>query len=237
MKPKLINRQKRDKQARRINPYQVPTSRPLQLIRVLLYGGFMRKTYVKRNLVLGVGKNDADYAIESTVNGKRIRCEFYLKWRSMLMRCYSKSFQEKHQAYAGCSVCEEWLTFSAFKAWMSRQDWKGKHLDKDLLFNGNKIYAKDFCVFVDSKTNNFILESGAPIGNCVTGATFIPSRKKFRANCRNNFTGKNEFLGYFKCQHEAHEAWRTRKHELACQLADLQTDERAADALRKRYAK
>lgn len=44
MKPKLIDRQKRDKQARRINPYQVPTSRPLQLIRVLLYGGFMKCT-------------------------------------------------------------------------------------------------------------------------------------------------------------------------------------------------
>ena len=63
-----------------------------------------------RSLICGVGVNDANYA----TSGKRM-CPFYRRWINMLERCYSEKFQEKNPTYRGCSVCEEWLTFSNFK--------------------------------------------------------------------------------------------------------------------------
>jgi hypothetical protein len=40
----------------------------------------------------------------------------------------------------------------------------------------------------------------------------------------------------FPTELEAHKAWQARKHELACMLADLQTDDRIASRLREMYA-
>ena len=94
-----------------------------------------------RKLVCGVGINDADYAVVEWetigyVNGKQNQkrvweCPYYKVWGSMLKRCYSDKYQERYQTYKGCTVSEEWLTFSNFKNWMEKQDWEGKHLDKE----------------------------------------------------------------------------------------------------------
>ena len=108
--------------------------------------------------VYGVGTNDAGYAIQVMesvrgANGKPKQriiwfCPFYRRWVHMLERCYSERYQEKKPTYIGCTVCEEWLRFSNFKSWMETQDWEGKHLDKDLLVEGNKIYSPDTCILV-----------------------------------------------------------------------------------------
>lgn len=191
---------------------------------------------MNKKLVYGVGVNDADYVVCPSVNGKQVMCPFYMVWKSMLERCYSPKLQAKRSTYVGCIVCEEWLTFSNFKAWMETQDWHGKEPDKDILFVGNKIYSPATCVFVDSLTNTFISDSGATRGEWPIGVSFHKRRRKFEANCNNPFTNRKEFIGYFACPNEAHLAWRKRKHELALQLADMQTDERVAAALRVRYA-
>lgn len=193
----------------------------------------MRK---KNKLVHGVGINDADYVVQPTVNGRRTCCPFYRVWRGMLERCYSEKYQARQPTYIGCSVCDEWLTFSNFKSWMEQQDWEGKELDKDLLVEGNKVYSPESCAFVDNMTNNFITDNRATRGEWPIGICLHRYAGKFRAYCKNPFTKKQEFLGIFTCPNQAHLAWRNRKHELACQLADLQTDERAAKALRERYS-
>lgn len=191
---------------------------------------------VMRKLVYGAGINDADYVVQPTINGKQVACPFYRAWKGMLQRCYDSKYQAKYPAYIGCSVCDEWKTFSNFRRWMEPQDWQGKELDKDLLFIGNKIYSPDACVFVNSTTNNFTTDHGADRGEWPLGVSFHKRDGKLEARCRNPFTAKKESLGYYTCQTQAHEAWRKRKHELACQLAGLQTDKRVADALRNRYA-
>lgn len=189
----------------------------------------------KRNkLIQGVGVNDADYEIGSIVNGKRKQCPYYTKWQSMIVRCYSLKYQMEYPTYQGCTVCDEWLTFSNFKAWMETQDWRGKHLDKDLLVQGNKVYSPETCVFVDSMVNLFTIDSAATRGNYPLGV-YLHECGKYRARCSNPFTKRGECLGLFICPNQAHVAWKKRKHELACQLADLQTDERVAKALRVRY--
>lgn len=198
-----------------------------------------------RKLIFGVGINDADYVVQKFetigyVNGKRKKkmvwvCPYYRSWVSMLGRCYSAKCQERRPTYLGCTVSEDWLTFSNFKAWMVQQNWKDNQLDKDLLFEGNKVYSPETCVFVTGAVNNFTTDSGAARGEWMIGVSWHNPAEKFRARCCNPFTKKNEYLGLFTCEVEAHEAWARRKLELAHELAAIQTDERVAKALILKY--
>ena len=194
-----------------------------------------RKLYNKIKLVHGIGVNDADYAVQPKIDGEKVRCPYYNTWVDMLKRCYDDKFQNRRPTYKGCSVCPEWISFMNFRKWMMAQDWQGKQLDKDLLIRGNKVYSPTSCVFVDTMTNNFTTDSGRARGEYPIGVSFNKPLGKFQAQCQNPFAKKRETLGYFLCANQAHLAWKKRKHELACQLADLQTDPRVAEALRTRY--
>lgn len=114
-------------------------------------------------LVYNIAVNDADYKVSKRKrlsNGvcKKVwECPFYSKWMNMLTRCYSEAFHRNRPSYRGCTVCKDWLVFSNFKDWMSRQNWDGNALDKDLVGNGNKIYSPDTCVFVSPELNSFLL--------------------------------------------------------------------------------
>lgn len=192
-------------------------------------------------LVCGVGVNDADYpvAIYERVGGKNKKtniCPYYMTWKSMIDRCYAPSQIKKAPRYIDCFVCDEWLTFSNFKSWMKEQNWKCRQLDKDILVKGNKIYSPNNCAFVTNKINTFVIERDAMRGLYMLGVDFDKTSKKFRARCKNPFSGKKDFLGYFNDEISAHLAWKSAKHQFACRLADLQTNERVANALRRRYA-
>lgn len=201
----------------------------------------MNNTRKKDKLVYDVGIKDADYQVtESTAifdesgNKKYMitwTCPFYLKWKSMLQRCYSAKEQERHPTYVGCSVCEEWLRFSNFRAWMETQDWEGKELDKDLLFRGNKIYSPDNCVFIDRKINLFLTEHSTACGPYAIGV--YKQRNKFIAQCGDGV--KRRYVGSFNTETEAHLAWLSFKLNVARNLADEQTDPRVAKALIDRY--
>ena len=198
-----------------------------------------------RKLMYGVGINDADYAVTKyetiIVNGKRKQklvwfCPFYRAWSGMLERCYSIKYQERRPTYVGCSVSEEWKTFSVFKNWMETQDWQDKHLDKDLLFEGNKVYSQETCVFVAGMVNLFTIDCGVARGEWPIGVSWHKRANKFMSQCRNPFTKKQEYLGLFDSEQEAHQVWLKRKLELAKELAAIQTDDRVAEALIGRYS-
>ncbi len=110
-------------------------------------------SFQKRSGVCGIGINDADYKVLPRVNGKQLICPYYQRWVSMIKRCYSEKTQERQPTYKGCTVCDEWLTFSNFKVWMEKQDWRGKQLDKDVIMSGNKVYSPDYCSFITQKEN------------------------------------------------------------------------------------
>ena len=200
-----------------------------------------------KKLVYGVGTNDAGYVVQNFetvgyVDGKRKRkqvwmCPYYLTWRDMIQRCYSSKRQERYPTYIGCTVSDEWLTFSSFKTWMVQQNWKDNQLDKDLLFEGNKIYSAETCVFVTQMVNKFANDNGAIRGEFLIGVHWHKPLEKFQAMCRNPLTKKKEHLGLFTCEQQAHEAWLKRKLELAHELAAIQTDPRVAKALIERYSK
>lgn len=192
--------------------------------------------------VCGVGINDADYPVtrNATIDGKSKmlwRCPFYRVWQHMLDRCYSAKLIAKYPTYANCSLAPEWHKFSAFRRWMFLQPWEGNHLDKDILFPGNKVYGPDTCVFVSAAINLLTTDSGSIRGKWPIGVYLNVRDKKFLSRCCNPLTGKQEVIGYFDDPAEAHEAWRAKKHEHACRYADQQTDPRIAAALRARYLK
>ncbi len=196
-------------------------------------------------LVYGVGINDADYKVQhkvevTQVNGKRKQkvlwtCPFYSVWKGILERCYSKRKQSLHPTYIGCSVYEDWLRFSSFREWMIKQEWEGKHIDKDILYLGNKIYSPATCVMVEPLTNRFILDRTSLRGAYPIGVSLNKNNNKFIAQCNDPFKKDRGYLGTFCTVEEAHQAWRLKKFELAQKIASLQTDSRVANALIERY--
>lgn len=197
-------------------------------------------------LVCGVGVNDAKYPVVKEEQlgrrgGKRLRkvvwrCPFYQTWKCMLVRCYSKKEKERHPTYLDAACCKEWLLFSNFKLWMEQQDWEGRVLDKDILGGDCKLYSPTTCAFVTKSANGFVLDAGAKKDNRMLGVSWNAHAQAFKATCRNVFNKSQEYLGYFDTSEEAHEAWRKRKHELAQLVAELETDPRVVEALKKRYS-
>lgn len=200
---------------------------------------------MSKKKVYGVGINDADYVTQKSETVSRVgekqkqkliwECPYYRRWVQVLARCYSERLKETYLSYIGCYAVDEWLTFSNFKSWMETQDWEGKELDKDLLVRGNKVYGPSSCVFVDKIVKTFTLESNASRGQYKIGVCWNNHREKFLSTCRNPFTKRQENLGHFDTEDEAHAAWLQRKTELAHILAAEQTDPRVAKALIDRY--
>lgn len=191
-----------------------------------------------KKLVCNIGINDADYPITNNkkVLGKNKQiwiCPFYLTWVNMLARCYKLEVMNKQSTYKDCLVCEEWLTFSNFKAWMEQQDWEGKQLDKDLLVIGNKVYGPNTCCFVTRQINNFLTERGKSRGLWPLGVSLHRASGKYLAQVQS--LGKATNLGKFDTPEEAHLAWKKAKYALALKLAEEQIDERIAKALIERY--
>ena len=191
-------------------------------------------------LVCGVGTNDAEYEVveHDYVGGRRVMswiCPKYSIWRGMLFRCYSESFKAKNPTYAECEVTPEWLRYSIFESWLDNQPWQGNDLDKDTLIRGNKLYSPETCIFISHALNSFLLDRGALRGEYPIGVTWHAQNKTYRAKCKNPFSKRAESLGLHSTPEAAHLAWKRRKNELANIYADMQTDQRIANALRVRY--
>ena len=197
-------------------------------------------------LVFGVGVNDLGYRTHvyeyvTKDGGERVRkpvfiCKYYTAWRNMLERCYSKKYLERNPSYNGTSVCNEWLSASAFKKWMEKQDWQGNSLDKDIIVPKSKLYSPETCAFVLQATNLFVTASDASRGDYPIGVDLHKPTGKYRAQCNNPFSGKREHLGLYSTPEDAHEAWRKRKDDLAQRVAARESDPRVVEALRKRYS-
>lgn len=164
-------------------------------------------------LVAGVGVNDADYPVVrfgKDANGKRNRewiCPFYNIWSNMLNRCYRKDEHNRYAAYEFTTVCEEWHTFSNFKAWMKTQDWEGKQLDKDLLTDENQ-YSPRTCMFIPSNINTYI--SGDKVRSDVNLLGVYKEDDKYHVSVRRHSSPDSR---YFRSALEAITYYRDCKLE------------------------
>ncbi len=202
----------------------------------------------RSTLLYGVGINDVDAPTHYKVHPphkypsgafKYSSCPYYKRWGAMLGRCHSEVLQEKFPTYRGCTVSASWLYFSNFKYWMHTQDWEEKHLDKDILLSGNKVYSETTCVFIHDKVNSFILANARSRGEFMLGVS-QQGLSSYRSDCCDPFI-KGHYSGYlgsFPTELSAHLAWKKKKHEYACQLAvsDYVREVHVGDALIERYA-
>jgi hypothetical protein len=172
----------------------------------------------KRKPRYGVGANDAHYITTPMVNGKQVADPSYSTWVSMLQRAYDPKFHDKHSKYSDVTVCEDWHSFVAFRAWWLNNYRECFSLDKDLLIPGNREYGPDACVYVPSWLNTFTIDRGASRGELPIGVSLDKRWGKYNSHCGNPITGKQHCLGSFTTPEEAHEAWLNYKLQLADRL-------------------
>ena len=119
----------------------------------------------RTKLVYGVGFNDYN----GNIKYNHVHIPSYRTWVQMLKRCYSKEFLDRQPTYCGCSVCEEWWSFSNFKEWFDENYIEGYSLDKDIRIKGNKVYSPDTCCFVPNEINVLLCKSDAQRGRMPIG--------------------------------------------------------------------
>ncbi len=185
-----------------------------------------------KGLLAGWGVNDVEKPIITILS-------YYTKWMSMVQRCYCEKYMGRFPTYAGCYIVDQWKYLSNFIEWVDSQpnrDWQNCQLDKDLLCFNNKEYSPTSVVFISRKVNAFLKINRKVRGRYMIGASWLSKTNNFQASCSDPFGVENGYIGRFNTELEAHKAWQAKKHEYACQLAELQEDPRVAQALRERYA-
>lgn len=173
-----------------------------------------------RDLVQGIGFNDGKYP--ATKDGKNTR-EYQL-WLSMLCRCYCPKTHLRQPTYVGCSVSENFKSFSFFYEWLQTQvgfSQRNYVLDKDLLVKANQVYSETTCVLIPNTLNSLFISCakvrGAyPIGVNLCGKSF---------QSRLNFLGRRKLLGCFKTPEEAFQAYKTAKESHVKYMAELYKDQ------------
>jgi hypothetical protein len=183
----------------------------------------------KMNLVQGVGINDKIYP--TNTDGK-FTAEYQL-WKGMLKRCYSISALAHRPNYIGCSVSDNFKSYSYFYEWCQTQvgfNNDGWCMDKDIITRGNKIYGENTCSFVPQEINTFFNTRGAVITGYPLGVRLV--KGKYAASCCLN--GKTKYLGSFDHPQEAYAVYKQFKEKLCKELAKKwygQIDHRVYDAM------
>lgn len=137
--------------------------------------------------------------------------EEYIRWGSMLTRCYSEKYSE--ESYEPCYVCEEWHNFQNFARWYSEHKYEipgeSLQLDKDIKYKGNHVYSPETCLIVPRRVNSIILNRGNDRGNYAIG---VQKKGNLFLACCNRFDAKESaYIGSFKTELEAFNAYKKEK--------------------------
>lgn len=188
----------------------------------------------RTKLIYGVGVNDFEYTIK--VNGVHI--PEYLQWRSMISRCYNKTYNDLHPTYKDVYVEEYLHSFTNFYNFIHTLKGYGQidenekpfQLDKDLL-GVDKLYKRDNLCFIPQCINKFLTLRTLDRGECIIGV-YKSSKNRFSSKLMIDCKVKN--LGSFKTEMEAFQAYKEAKEQQAKVLAERwkeQIDERVYNAL------
>lgn len=171
-----------------------------------------------RKLIYGVGINDAPYVTQPKVKGKRVCCPYYATWKEMIKRCYSRVYHKKQPTYVNCKVCDDWKRFTLFKSWMVAQDWKGNHLDKDVIKPNNLIYSPEFCRFIPQSLNNLLTDHRNKRGKYPQGVS-KERCGRFKASISKSCKRIN--LGRYDTPEKASEVYKKAKYNHIISVANV----------------
>jgi hypothetical protein len=207
----------------------------------------MRGKTITKGLVWGVGTMDVP-------NGSG--CAMYYKWKSLLARTENRcpSIIEQFPSYRDCTVDTRWYTYSVFKEWVEGwEDWENKHIDKDLLIEGNKHYGPDTCLMV-RRIVNASYKQFVPTNDLPTGIDYNPYylKKRFKdpdttyekiyriqinilsINPDNSITSTRTHLGYCSTLDEAKYIRGKARLEQMKIVVETETDEVVRNAIIRR---
>ena len=143
-------------------------------------------------------------------------------WHGTLMRCYDPKCQEKHPTYKGCKVEDYLLNFQHMCEWLEKNYYKvpgeSMHLDKDILYKGNKVYSRETCIFVPQRINNLFVKSNKKRGKNPIGVTLRPSGK-YETFCYNGY-GKQIYLGSYLTKEQAFKVYKQYKEKVIKEVID-----------------
>lgn len=136
----------------------------------------------------------------------------YIVWDSMLQRCYSENENQRirNHTYDDCKVCDEWLTYSNFEKWFNKNYKEGQQLDKDILFEGNKLYSPETCCFVPSDINTMMITRQTK-KSCLPTGVSETKKGKYQVIVKDRVKSKR--IGTFDDVFEAFEAYRRHKKQ------------------------
>ena len=158
---------------------------------------------------MGVGKYHCKY-----LNG--VHTMEYQNWIAMIRRCYDERRKKTYSSYYGtCEVCSEWHNFQVFGTWYEQNFYQvgteRMHIDKDILYPGNKIYSPDTCSLVPQRINMLFMNKpnkrGLPNG-------IRKAYGKYLAKYN------NEELGAYTTLEDAYNVYAAKKEENIKQIAD-----------------
>lgn len=159
--------------------------------------------------VNGIGYiGDGEY---KTKKSPQRHTDAYNTWVTLLYRCYC---DESTVYYKESEVCQDWLCYQNFAKWYESNQYKVKgrlHLDKDILFPGNKMYAPDKCLLVPQRINMLFVNqsNNRNLPNGIRKAS-----KGFLAKYN------NKELGIYNTVEEAYKAYSQKKKEEIVKIAN-----------------
>lgn len=161
---------------------------------------------------IGIGK------YQTRING--VNTVYYNTWNDMLRRCYYEGAKDKFPAYYGiCKVCDQWLNLQNFGEWFQENKYECNerlHIDKDILYPGNKIYSPDTCLLVPQRINMLFMNKPNKRG-LPNGIDITKSGKYSAVYC-----GKK--LGVYKSLDEAYDVYAKSKKEAIIRIAEEYSD-------------
>ena len=163
---------------------------------------------------------------KASENGKNTRV--YDTWRGMLRRCYDSKYHKRRPTYRDCKVYEEFHNFQTFGDWDEDNYYEIEgeimHLDKDILYKGNKIYIPDTCIYVPQTINSLFVKCDKSRGQSVIG-TYRDKNGKYQVNCNliNPKIGKSKgkYLGRYETEIEAFEVYKYYKEKNIKEVANF----------------
>lgn len=149
-------------------------------------------------------KRCSEDCVEDCIN-KQGQCHIRKRYDGM---CYRVSL-------GMATMCDEWNDdFLVFRAWMIKQDWRGKELDKDLIGKKRQYYSPETCLFLTKDLNHLVSSIMLPTSihgepkRYLRGVTQRKSGWKVRCNAKIKSLDIKEITSIlYPSELQAHIAW------------------------------
>ena len=174
---------------------------------------------------LGTDKEGNIPKAHESKDGKSVATWEYLKWQSMLQRCFDNKLKEKEPTYKDVTCCKRWLCLANFledfEVLKQEYNWNKDeklNLDKDILHKDNKVYSLENCILVPNWINSLFIKSNASRGEYPIGVCYNKQCKKYQAQC--NINGEYKGLGYYNTIEQAFSAYKIAKENEIKRIAN-----------------